>query len=195
MSDFFFQVMRDPMPTVPPEAWFTLIAVVVGALISIIVVTLTNRSNLRQLKLQLDTKAKNDEAVLVRERMEELYVLLSNWINVFFGDYLNLTLVIKGELSYDEYLDITIKDGKSRKFDFNRIEMLFDIYAPTLKADFDNMLSIRSKVNEIRRLHKRAYQEGGDGERYLNDFTKQQMELEKACEQLELKVAEHVRVV
>ena len=97
---------------VPSEAWVGLLGVIVGAVLSIFGVWLTNRSNIKQLKIQLNHEKFTKETEIKRERLEELYILVSQWLNVMFGHSLKLSLVMRGDIDYNQYLD-QVKIGRA----------------------------------------------------------------------------------
>jgi len=86
----------------PSEAWVGLLGVVVGASISIFGVWLTNRSSIKQLIIQLQHEKATKTNAIKREKLEELYILVDKWLGGIFGHYLKLTLVMRGEIDYNE---------------------------------------------------------------------------------------------
>ena len=144
------------------------------------------------------TKRKYKEIELKREKAEELYILLEKWANSFFNRSNYLTLVMKNNISYNEYLDYIVEN--SNKVDYIRIEMLLKIYFKKmlpLKIYFKKMLPSfeliikqRDEINDIIDLHKKEYQNGCfNGERYIEPLMRETLITTKLVEKLKEEVA------
>ncbi len=184
----------DVISKVSPEAWAGLAGVVVGSLISILGTWLTNRASLNQLQTQLKHERDSKEQDLHRERLEELYTLVSSWLNVMASYYLSLSRVMQGKISYNNHLDLFIKNQDQPKYDFNRLEMIMDVYAHQLKPQYQKIIDARAELNEIERLHKLGYSEGDiNGAKYLKPYTQAQLKIEKLGEELKTLIAESTK--
>ncbi|MFJ3413738.1 hypothetical protein [Pseudomonas protegens] len=71
--------MIEILEKVPTEAWVTLFGVLLGSLLTILGVWLTNRSNEKQSLARMHHEEKIDNFKVRRERLEELYILVSSW--------------------------------------------------------------------------------------------------------------------
>lgn len=178
---------------VPSETFVGLGGVIFGSLLTTFGVWLTNRANLRQVRLQLEHEERAFRQRQTKERLEELYLLVCRWQHGLFSNFLNLTLVMKGEADYNWYLD-QMKELSST-VDFNRLEMIIGIYGPELKSVYDAAISARSAINEVATQHKRAYMRGEAGQSFLKPYTAAELKLEEACEALKLAVAAAARGV
>ena len=184
----------DLLAKVQSEAWVGLLGVLIGASLSILGVWLTNRSSVTQLRIQLEHEKKIRDETIRREKLEELYVLLGNWLSVIFGHYLRLSLVMQNKIDYNEYLDQFIKSGKDSLVDYHRLEMIVDIYAHELKPSWEKILAARDELNKVSAAHKRAYKTGNtDGERYLQPYTDAQLKIDELTESFKKEIAEHVK--
>lgn len=150
--------MFELLTKAPSEAWIGLLGVIIGAALSLLGSWLTNKSNIRQLQIQLkhDEQVKNKN--LKRERFEELYILLEHWSNRIFSNYIFLDLVVKGQIDYNAYLDKIIDN--TEKQDFKRIEMIINIYGKELKEAYIDVLTSLEKYNKTVQEHKKAYEDG-----------------------------------
>lgn len=179
--------------SIPPEAWTGLVGAFTGAFLSLVGSWLTSKTNIKQLKLQLSHEEKVALRSIKRERFEELYVLISHWSNELFGHYLDLTLVMKGQMDYNSYLDRIIDRGDKNEFDFNRLKMIIDIYGADLKHAFSDVLKVREEWNDLVYKHKRAYQSGEVvADYFLDDAGKIQLKLEGAVEKFRKLIAETI---
>jgi len=178
----------------PSEAWVGLIGVFFGAFISMISAFISASAANKQLKFQLEHEKVRASKTLKREKMEELYLLLDKWLNSFFSRYMKLTLVMKGSISYNDYLDQINSDPSSSNVDFSRLAMIIEIYGSELSDIYKSVLDARSSLNDIDIQHKHAYKAGDvDGRRFIEPFTGAQVELESRIELLKSKVAEVAR--
>lgn len=181
----------ETIKNVPIEAWIGLAGVVFGSLLTTFGVWLTNRSNLAQLKRQLEHEDKRVNGRVAKERFEELYVLASAWLNGFFNNYLHLMNVMKGIATYGDYQDVLIAQGAG--VDFSRIEMIVGIYGGDIENSYQEVLSARSKLNVIIYEHKVAYDRGEPGEKFMAEFDRAQRSLEEKCENFRTAIARAAR--
>jgi len=132
-------------------------------------------------------KAKNNE--LKRKNLEELYVLLSHWKNIFSSKGLNLLSVMLNELDYNQHLDLIIESGEKRNVDFMRIEMIINIYAPELNDGYQNILKSRDTLSDIADQHELKYKDGYlDGREFIKPYKKSLLELTRYIEILQKKL-------
>ena len=186
--------MSEILANAPIEAWFGLFGVLIGATLSIFGVWLSNRSNISQLKLQLEHEKISNRSNTKRERLEELHVLVSHWLNGLFYNYINFTLVLKGEIDYNQYHDKIIEYGKEKPADFQRLEMIIDIYAPELRSTYEKVTNARTKLNSISARHWKGYDLGEfEGTKYLESYNQASLEIDKYGEQLKCEIAECAR--
>ena len=167
----------------PSEAWVGLLGVIIGATLSIVGVWLSNKSNIKQLTIQLQHEKETNASLLRRERLEELYILVDKWLSEIFAYYLNLTLVMRGKTDYNQYLEQVIEQGKENTVDFSRLNMIVDIYGHELKSSYEKVLEAREELNKIYSAYKQAFKSGDiDGRRYLKSYTDVQLKLETLTE-------------
>ena len=82
--------MIDTLTNAPPEAWLTLLGVLLGSILTTLGVWLTNRANTKQLKIQLVHDKELYRQKITKERLEELYVLSGHWLSYMLKNYLTL---------------------------------------------------------------------------------------------------------
>jgi hypothetical protein len=183
----FLQTLRDA----PAEAWVGLLGVLFGSLLTTFGVWLTNRASRSQLKLQLDHDERLQRQRLTKERLEELYILVCHWLNGMFKNYMHLTLVMKGQTDYNQYLDTLI--AMEPQSDFSRLEMIIGIYGGSVQSKYQAAIDAREKTNSIVSSHKSSYRRGESGLPYLKPFTDAQLDLERVCEELKAEIANAAR--
>jgi hypothetical protein len=156
----------------------TVYTTVLGAAIALVTIYLTDRSNTRRLKLQFDLERESKEKEFIRDKLEELYLLHEAWLNALATSYLPILNVMKGEITYNQALDMFVENNKDRQVDFKRLQMLIDLYFPAIKPAFEKLSAARDRTNEIQRAHKREYKRGNtDGSAYVVPFIEAQKEL------------------
>jgi hypothetical protein len=183
------QAVKD----VPAGAWVGLLGVVFGSLLTTFGVWLTNRSNAKNIRAQLEHDERLHRQRATKERLEELYLLVCHWHSGMFKNFLNLTLVMKGHTDYNQYLDSVIALKPSEGIDLNRLEMILGVYGANVRGAYDGALSVREKINDIISAHKAAYVRGESGGRFLQPLTQVQLEFESACDSLKAAIAECAR--
>ncbi len=130
----------------------------------------------------------------LRERGEELYRHLDRWLNAIAGYCIRLNSVMQGKLTYNQFLDLEIEDGKQeRDFDFSRIELLIDLDFSSLRAAYESLIGARTAMNRIASEHKRAYEDGLDGARFLGPFIAAQKTLEARGDDLKRALVNSIR--
>lgn len=159
------------LKSIPSQAWIVFITALVTSFIALISVWLTSRANNQRLKIQFDTEKNIRDEDLRRNRLEELYILSNKYLNRLVGYYLPYRMVMKGELTFNQALDITIEDGSKKEYDPHRVTMLIHMYFPEVKPAFDEIMAIREKMNKIISDYKEQYKRGDiDGSRWLVKF-------------------------
>jgi len=180
----------------PAVAWVGLLGVVVGSALSILGIWLTNRANTKQLNIQLDYEKSTNSNLRKKEKLEELYVLIDKWLGAIFSDYLRLTLVMRGEIDYNQYLDQTIESGNQNNVDFSRLGMIVDIYGHELQSSYKTIIDARSELNDISIAHKRAYKNGDiDGSKYLKPYMDASIKIEELAELFKKEIAVYAKNV
>jgi len=181
----------ETISAAPAEAWVGLIGVIFGSVLAILTAWLTSKANRKQLKIQLEHEERMQRQRLAKERLEELYTLVTRWVNAIFSDNLYLTLVMEGHNDYNSYLDIINEMHKdtAEAVDFSRLRMIIGIYGESLNAPFNDLIAVRDKIIDLKDEHKRAYKAQESGVRFLRPLQSLQLELDAAGESLLAEIA------
>lgn len=83
---------------------------------------------LRSCGLRLASERDEQERQAQRQRLEELYALLGRWASVFVNHHTTYRRVMRGELTYNDALDLQIPGGE--KVDAERLFTLAELYFP-----------------------------------------------------------------
>ncbi|NOR57904.1 MAG: hypothetical protein GQ474_05205, partial [Sulfurimonas sp.] len=87
------------MDTVP---FIAFAGVFVGSLFTIFGIWITNQANLERLKIQLEYEKRTNKDNLIRNRLEELYILSDKYFNALVSHQLPLRMVMKGEMTFND---------------------------------------------------------------------------------------------
>jgi hypothetical protein len=106
--------------------------------------------------------------LLRRTKIEEIYLTSSPWITYFGADILLYLRVCKGDISYNQLLDMILKNATKYK-DMGelklKMEMNIRMYEPTLVGYLDALELEVKKSNKIRHAIERQWkQTGGAGD-------------------------------
>lgn len=155
----------------PPEAWFALMGAALASASALVVVWLTNRSSIERLVIQLQHERDLKEHENTRLRHEELYVESRKYLDAMVSYFLPYRMVMKGELTFNQALDMTIQQGQSRDFQPHRVTMLIDLYFPELKPPFDEIMAVRGNLGRLVDGYKQQVKTGDpDGDRWFKLF-------------------------
>lgn len=184
--------MIEIFNSVASDAWVGLAGVIFGSLLTTLGVWLTNRSNTKQALQRLQHEERVASESVRKERLEELYILVCHWSNLFFKHYLNLNLVMKGSLSYNDYLDM-ITAPSDDNADYNRIQMIVDIYGEDVRSYYEAVEVAKVEVNYVGAQHKQAYKLGESGLEFIGPAKEAQLVLGDAFDEFKFAIAKAAR--
>ena len=99
---------------------------------------------------------------------------------------------LDGRISYNELLDMDIKEGAS-ELNFGRIEMIIDIYYPSIRKQYDEVINCRTKLNAIEIRVKQSGTSFTGRHEELENYIGVQREIEKEVQHLKSEIVEAVR--
>lgn len=123
--------------------------------------------------------------------LEELYLLTESWTKILVIHYLPYIKVMRGEISYNQALDQTIK-LETNKVDFDRLQMIIDLHYPEFRPAFTNLLQARDAASSIMMEHKKSYKNGRDGRRFIDPLIDTLNHIERSGDSLKKMIAEKV---
>jgi len=178
------------------DQFFTALSTLAGGAIAITGALLTNRSNTARLKIQLDHDAALRTSEVFRDRGEELYVLMEKWLKILASEYVKLSSVMQGKITYAEFQDLYLEDAEQNKIEFPRIELLVDIYYSSTRKAYDEIMASRAKLQKISSAHKRAYERREtNGRQFLEPYIEAQRAVEAAGEVFKAEITKAIRGV
>lgn len=176
------------------QALIAFVGVLVGSIFTILGIWITNGANLKRLEIQLKHEKETNKENLVRDRLEELYILSDKYFNNLVSHQLPLRMVMKGEISFNAALDIHIEWGKEKKFDYQRVNMIIEMYFNELQEPYNEVLKIRDELNGISEGYKEQYKTGNhDGRKWLQLFQPKLEELTQKTANFRKKLTELIK--
>lgn len=99
-----------------------------------------------------------------KNKLEELYNDISNWINYFFMiPIINFYLVFKKEIDWNGYLDKIIESEPDKNIKFFKFEIILNLYFKELLPDFNKLTEAFQNANKfINNEIKTAYLAGDE---------------------------------
>ena len=160
------------------DAWLAIIGVVIGALFTLLGVWQTNRSNIENLKIQLEHSNLSERKKANQERLEELYILTSHALEITNNRTLLMLSVAAKKIDYDSFLNYELKEANPDGKDFLRIKMLIEIYFPQYKEQYDAIVLAKDEI-------EKAFKVFRSGPSVLNnthaESTKAIVEAQRVC--------------
>ena len=138
---------------------------------------------------------KRNQQKMLRGNGEELYSLISKWATLVFTKNLALYSVMRGEVTYNEYLDIYNNSGGMEGVDPHRMELLIYTYFPKLIPQYKKTRLMLEAHNQVVNDHKNAYEQGADGILFLKPFQQAQIKFEHESDMLKKEIIEQLSAI
>lgn len=153
------------------QALVALITAILTSGLTLLGVWITNRASNQRLKIQLEHERKLKNEELLRLRLEELYVVANKYLSTLVTHYFPFQMVMNGEITFNQALDLVIEKGSSKDYEPHRVTMLIDLYFPEIKPEFQKIIDVREKLNGIVDGYKNQYKTGNpDGSKWIIAF-------------------------
>ncbi|MCP9933381.1 hypothetical protein KBZ08_05585 [Cyanobium sp. Candia 9D4] len=131
---------------------------IVTGFFAVLSASLASRASTKQLSLKLRHENERDRLEARRERLEELYSLVTRWAKEMLNFFLPFMSVMKGDLTYNQALDMSAANRISLESD--RLFTLAELY---FHSGHDRLLDVRSRADEVSRINsdfKQLYKTG-----------------------------------
>jgi|APSaa5957512535_1039671.scaffolds.fasta_scaffold24925_2 hypothetical protein len=135
--------MTENMETLLPQIPIILIT----AAVTLISVYLTNLGHSKREREQFQRSEKQSKTELRRIKLEELYILFSNWGTDVSALYMTFVPVILGAMAEKDAWKITQNNKLSENGSYQRISMIIHMYFPQLVDDLSDVLKSRDKIS------------------------------------------------
>jgi hypothetical protein len=131
---------------------------IVTGFFAVLSASLASRASTKQLSLKLRHENERDRLEARRERLEELYSLVTRLAKEMLNFFLPFMSVMKGDLTYDQAHDMSAANRIS--LDSDRLFTLAELY---FHSGHDRLLDVKSRADEVSRINsdfKRLYKTG-----------------------------------
>ena len=180
----------------PADIYTHLATAIITAVVTLLAVYLTNRNNTNRLMLQLEHERKSRQTELHVEKLEELYILAVKYnklLHIYAHPYI---MVMEGRLDYNQAHDMTINRGKEDSPDYDRLQMLIDLFFPKLRTSLKQLVMSRERMNDILGEHKSAYHQGiVDGSKFIQPMRSALKNIDNVGEQLMNDIIEQLKTI
>lgn len=183
----------ETISAAPAEAWVGLIGVIFGALLASFTAWLTSRASRKQLKMQLKHEERMQRKRLTKERLEELYSLLSEWELQNNFSNIQLSLVISGNAPIQQFKDAMASIEEHA--DFNRIVMIAGVYGQSFKPAFEEFQEARNELIFAVRQGLESYLQATPNKAFPQQIALKQPRLAKAIEDLKNEIVKATKEV
>jgi hypothetical protein len=128
-------------------------------------------------------------------RLEELFILFKKWALNIDLIYINHARAMKGDIDYQAMLDMEIERCDKNAFDFNRLEMLINLYIPDIKPAYERVLEAKAKANQFMLEYGNQCVAGNtDGRKFLSAFIDAQNKFSHEAERVIKLIAEQANL-
>jgi hypothetical protein len=155
---------------VPAAAWSAIVAALLTSGIAFLGISYTNRENRKRMIAQHEHERSLRKDEHIKERAEELYIIVRKWSSTMISDHFHYVRVMRGQLSYNDALDMTLASVEKQKYDPDRMHMICNIYFPVLSSEIKGLLDMNCKLLDIREGFKREYKCGKLKDEKMADF-------------------------
>ena len=150
----FFQPLRKKLVTFLRQIPDTVYVAVFTAISTLLGVFLTNNSSARRTALELKHARNERLRDLFFSKLEDLYILFSQWDDSLTEIHNNRVALISGNPRYRDGVGkpldgIILDEGSDVKIARNRIEMLIHLYFPQLFGDYVKVLEKWRKCDKL----------------------------------------------
>lgn len=131
-----------------------------------------------------------EQAFFMRQKAEALYLAANEFSLGFSSLLIGYLPVTRGEISYNQMLDMQIERGKANKNDAHEtMIMLSSIYFPEVFEEIEKLHAVRDKYSLIKQAHRTAYHEGdGIGPEWEDAFRKVALDADDAIKKLQASI-------
>ncbi|MBB5411709.1 hypothetical protein HDG34_005670 [Paraburkholderia sp. HC6.4b] len=123
------------------------ISAMIGALIALGGVWLTNWQANKRFLTQLDRDERKEKRDFIRQRGEELYGLADDWATYVWQEHLIWLAAMHGRHSVQEARDLAIENAKGHHDQFRKVSMLMNVYFDELRDALSELNLCRIKLD------------------------------------------------
>ncbi|EDL58366.1 hypothetical protein [Gimesia maris] len=153
------------------EIYLVLFPAIITGIFTLGAVYLTNKQNNHRVKSQQRHEFEISRENIYRDKLEELYTLFNKHSIQLLAHCNNRMNVMDGRTTYIEAFEAEAEYFKSQPITFERLEMLVDLYSPSLRDGLKNYFQARDSIADIIQDHKIKSEQGEiDGEQHYQSM-------------------------
>jgi hypothetical protein len=178
---------------IPNEVWSGLTGALIAGVMSSLSTDKANKHNLVTLQLQHEHDERLHSQRISKERLEELYVLVSQWGEYSLRNSIKLRRILEDNGDLANYVDML--EAGVNKPNYDRMEMILNIYGGEAQSHYAEAMNKRDAINQIYLNAKRADRNELHGAAFAKALRPAEMEFMKASDALKLCIAKVAREV
>lgn len=174
--------------------WTILGSAAFGSALSFLSAHLTNASNFKNLRYQVEQEEKQKNRALLREKGEHLYELVEKWSEILFIKNMTFSNFLRGHSSLEASKDLLYSQTKDYHLDFFKIEMIASLYFPEASEKYQQAQKSLRIVNKIElAVENNITSKSADNKKFLKDYCDAQTNLEKDIEAFKCTITSLIR--
>lgn len=180
--------------TIPAAAYAAITAACVTGVVTLVAVSISNRSNLKRAIIQKEYEKDAKYAEIKRERVESLYSLVEEFSLIQRRNTAPYILALQGRQPYKELLSLDSADEHSARI--SRITMLVEMYCPEICDDLNVYLKGVNRPLDIFGAYIHASEKSGhhiESEALIEEFEKASSGVFEETKRFKSKILEHYR--
>lgn len=135
-------------------AFIAIFTTILTASVTLLTTYLSNKANTQRMKMQLQHERLSVKQDQLHEKLEELYVTSKKWFLCIDGYFLIFKSALFGKSSMEEAEVSFLEHARKQDIDYQRLEMLLELYFPQLKEQFSHVLTANEELKGIVRQYK-----------------------------------------
>lgn len=171
------------------ELFSTAITTLIPPAAALFGVYLANGASIQRLNLQLENENNRQREKIYLEKVEEIYVLTGRYIDTLASHYFLIKEIMKKQIGYEEVSKKVQEDKEVLQTDFERIQMLVDIYFPSLKEELKILLRTRRTGGMIMKRYQEEANIPGIGQQYVMPMSRVIEDLEDLSREIKRSIA------
>jgi hypothetical protein len=118
------------------------------------------------------------------KKAEELFLAVDRFKTSLDCYYLNFYAVMQGKISYNDMLDLQIRNGTTAHEPHRFMRMLCRFYFPPLLPKLEAFIGAQANANKVTAKHRKDYERGADGIPWIAPLDEALLLLDQAAKEL-----------
>jgi hypothetical protein len=176
------------------NSYTAVIVALLSGCFALLGVLVSNRLNRQQVQTRLRSEREIQKEEIIRERLEELYVLVDKWAGAAIIHHTTLRKVMNGEIDYNQALEIEL--DQKHDFDAHRMFMLAELYFTDCHCLLPELKKTRDEASQIQQNYKQLYKTNGlPSKEYSKQITTALTKFNTSVDTYKQSLAEYARTI